>query len=64
MVYYHLYGDNMKVKIFDEENEEDLENKINDFINDKKIIDIKYQIALAIDLAEQIYCYSAMILYE
>ena len=54
----------MKVKIFDEENEEDLEDKINDFIIDKQIKDIKYQIALAIDLAEQIYCYSALILYE
>lgn len=64
MVYYHLYGDNMKVKLFDEENEEDLENKINNFIEDKKIKDIRYQVAMTVDLTDQIYCYSAMILYE
>lgn len=54
----------MKVKLFDEEHEEDLEKKINDFIEDKVIIDIKYQVALVIDLGEQIYCYSAMVIYE
>ena len=54
----------MKVKIFDEENEEDLEDKINSFIENKKIKDIRYQVALTVDLTDQIYCYSAMILYE
>ena len=54
----------MKVKIFDEENEEDLENKINDFIINKKVKNIEYQVAMTVDLTDQIYCYSAMILYE
>lgn len=54
----------MRVKIFDEENELDLEEKINDFINEKEVIDIKYQIAIAVSGEEQIYCYSALIIYN
>lgn len=54
----------MKVKIFDEENELDLEEKINDFISEKEVIDIKYQIAIAVSGEEQIYCYSALIIYN
>lgn len=54
----------MKVKIFDFEHEADLEDAINNFIGDKKIIDIKYSISSSIYLEEQIYCYSALILYN
>lgn len=54
----------MKIKIFDEEHEQDLEDQINDFIEDKDIVDIKYQIAVAMFSDEQVYCYSAMILYN
>ena len=54
----------MKVKIFDEETEEDLENKINDFIEDVEVFDIKYQVSAAIFSEEQIYCFSAMIMYR
>ncbi len=56
----------MKVKIFDENHEGDLENLINDFLEqiDGKVIDIKYQITLGISGEEQIYCFSAMIVYE
>ncbi len=54
----------MKVKIFDEENELDLEEKINDFIEEKEVIDIKYQVAIAVSGEEQIYCYSAIIIYN
>lgn len=54
----------MKVKIFDEENELDLEEKINDFIFDKEVIDIKYQVAIAVSGEEQIYCYSSVIIYN
>ena len=61
---YNNYGDNMNVKIFDEEHEEDLEAKINDFIEDKEIIDIKYQISVAMFSEEQVYCYSALIMYK
>jgi len=54
----------MKVKIFDEETEEDLENKINDFIEEVEVFDIKYQVSAAIFSEEQIYCFSAMIMYR
>ena len=56
----------MRVKIFDEEDEKDLEDDINDFLNsyDLKVIDIKYQVATAIFEEEQIYCFSAIIIYE
>lgn len=55
----------MKVKIFDEENEVDLENKINNFLeNVDEIYDIKYNISCAINGEEQIYCFSALIMYE
>ncbi len=57
----------MFVKIFDEEHELDLEAKVNDFlkdIDDKKIIDIKYNIACLYDGRGQIYCYSCMIIIK
>ena len=55
----------MKVKIFDESHEKDLEDKINEFLKEnKKIIDIKYQVSVAMFSEEQIYCFSAMILYN
>ena len=53
----------LKVKVFDCEHENDLETKINEFIEDKEIIDIKYQLSIALDKEEQIYCFSAMIIY-
>ena len=55
----------MKVKIFDESHESDLENSINDFlIEHDNIIDIKYQVSIAMFSEEQIYCFSAMIIYK
>ncbi len=54
----------MKVKIFDESHEADLESRVNDFIIDKEIIDIKFNVSVAIFGEEQIYCFSAMILYK
>lgn len=57
----------MLVKLFDENHELDLEKKINDFlktINDDDIVDIKYQVSTLYDEREQIYCYSAMIIYK
>lgn len=54
----------MKVKIFDEESELDLEEDINKFIEDVDVIDIKYQVALGIFSEEQIYSFSAMIVYK
>ncbi|MBR3209949.1 MAG: sporulation protein Cse60 [Bacilli bacterium] len=55
----------MKVKVFDEGHEKDLEEDINSFIEefDPEIFDIKYSVALAVS-EEQIYCFSALILYK
>lgn len=54
----------MKVKMFDESHEKDLEDSINNFICDKNIIDIKYQVSIAVSGEEQIYCFSAMVIYK
>ena len=55
----------LKVKVIDEECEKDLENSINEFLlKDIDIIDIKYQVAIAINGEEQLYCFSAMIIYH
>lgn len=55
----------MKVKVFDECHEKDLEDSINKFIKEgNDIIDIKYQVAIEIVGEEQIYCFSALIMYE
>lgn len=55
----------MKVKIFDYEDEIDLEEDINDFIesNNIEVIDIKYQVSTSMFSEEQIFCFSAMIIY-
>lgn len=58
----------VKVEIYDEEHEKDLQKKVNSFlvnIKDENLIDIKYQIhAFLSASSEQIYCYSAMIIYR
>ncbi len=55
----------MKVKIFDESHESDLERDINLFINDDSIevMDIQFRTSISIFSEEQIYCFSAMIIY-
>jgi len=65
-IFYTFIGDLMKVKIFDEEDEEDLEEDINTFISNTSIelFDIKYQVSIGIFSEEQIYCFSALILYK
>lgn len=64
-IFYTLFGDKMKVKIFDMEDEKDLENEVNDFIGtmDGEIIDIKYQVSVGVFSEEQVFCFSAMIIY-
>lgn len=59
-------GDIVKVKIFDENHEKDLENAINNFLKEIEgdVIDIKYQVALSVFSEEQVYCFSAMIIYD
>lgn len=55
----------MKVKLFDFESEKDLEEAINEFLEDDvEVIDIKYQVSVSIFSEEQIYCFSAMIIYS
>ncbi len=57
----------MLVKIFDEEHEQDLEDSVNDFLRYvNELIDIKYSVAIMNDhkTNDQIYCYSAMIIYQ
>lgn len=54
----------MRVKVFDENHEKDLEDSINEFILDKEVIDIKYQVAISVFSEEQIYCFSALVMYE
>ena len=56
----------MKVKCFDEAHERDLEQKINGFLSslDADIIDIKYAVSASIFGEEQIYCFSALIMYR
>lgn len=55
----------MKVKIFDEGHEKDLENSVNEFlVTVEELIDIKYQVAISFLGEEQIYCFSAMIVYR
>ena len=56
----------MKVKIFDESHEKDLEEDINNFIkeNEPEIIDIKYSVSASVYSEEQIYCFSALVMYQ
>lgn len=53
----------MKVKMFDETHELDLEKSVNEFIEGKEVIDIKYELAIATSGEDQIYCFSAMVIY-
>lgn len=56
----------MQVKLFDEVHELDLEASVNKFLSelDGEIKDIKYQVALGVSGEEQIYCFSAMVIYN
>lgn len=56
----------MKVKVFDEMHEKDLEKSVNDFLDEigDGFVDIKYQVSISMFSEEQIYCFSAMILYK
>jgi hypothetical protein len=56
----------MKVKIFDENHEKDLEKAINEFLKtlEGEVIDIKFQVSISIFSEEQIFCFSAMIVYH
>ena len=56
----------MKVKLFDESHELTLEKKINKFLSEKDVdvFDIKYEVSITVCGDDQIYCFSAMIIYR
>ena len=56
----------MKIKIFDESHEKDLEEAITKFVQEKEaeIIDIKFCVSAAVYADEQIYCFSALLMYK
>lgn len=55
----------MLVKVFDESHEKDLEASINTFLAcNIELIDIKYCVAITAVGEEQIYCFTALILYR
>jgi hypothetical protein len=59
----------IQVKLFDREHEKDLEREMNFFLrgmDEKKLVDIKYNVAAIPEdeEEEQIYCFSAMIIYR
>ncbi|EHL77744.1 hypothetical protein HMPREF1014_00155 [Bacillus sp. 7_6_55CFAA_CT2] len=53
----------IRVKVFDESHEKDLEDAVNVFlkkIDDSNFVDIKYQVGVSInDDENQIYCFSS-----
>jgi len=55
-----------KVKVFDENHEKDLENVLNEFLSTLKsdIIDIQFRVAVSVFAEEQLYCFSAMVVYD
>lgn len=59
----------LKIKVFDENHEKDLEENINNFIEDiskqeKEVIDIKYSPSITMTEYVQIYCFSALVMYD
>lgn len=60
----------IQVRVFDHEHEKDLEKDMNRFlkqIDDDQLVDIKYNVAAMaeeVDDDEQIYCFSAMVIYK
>jgi hypothetical protein len=59
----------IQVRVFDHEHEKDLEKEMNRFLeklDEKNLLDIKYNVAVIPEEEdeEQIYCFSAMIVYR
>ena len=55
----------MKVKIFDESHEKDLEAQVNSFLSEMQgeVVDIKFSTAISVFGEDQIYCFTTMIIY-
>ena len=65
--WHNEHGAQMKVKIFDEEHEGDLEEDINRFFQenpDIQVRSVQFRTCCAAAQEEQYYCFSVMILYE
>lgn len=60
----------IQVRVFDHEHEKDLETDMNRFlrqIDEDQLVDIKYNVAALVEeevAEEQIYCFSAMVIYK
>ena len=56
----------MKVKVFDESHEKDLEEDINNFLEEQtpEVFDIKFSVSTSVFSDEQLYCFSALIIYK
>lgn len=56
----------LRVKIIDENHEKDLESSVNNFLEstEYEIVDIQFKTAVSIFSEEQVYCFSAMIIYK
>ena len=59
----------LKIKVFDCEDENKLTDDINDFIkeinnHDKEVVDIKFSTSISVYEEEQIYCFSALVMYD
>lgn len=56
----------IQVKVFDEEHEDDLSEVVNDFLKEhaEGLIDIKFATGVSDNEEEQIYCFSAMVIYR
>ena len=56
----------IKVKVFDEDHEDDLSDAINDFLSNHptiKVCDIRFSTSSCVVEDEQIYCFSALLIY-
>ena len=56
----------MRVKIIDEGHEIDLEKSVNNFLSETEyeVMEIQFRTAVSIFGEEQVYCFSAMIVYQ
>ena len=55
----------IKVKVIDENHEKDLERRVNEFLSEnREVVDIQFRTAISVFCEEQIYCFSAMIIYK
>ena len=57
----------VQIKVFDEEHEDDLTEVVNSWIHehaDIRLMDIKFSTAVSDFEEEQIYCFSAMVIFS